>query len=442
MSLNQLPPEILAIICEEISRNDLRNLRLTCQGLKSAPTRILFRTIYLKFNLRAFEGLTSVAQHPIFSRHVETIAYNGCSIGDCAAFEGFDEWIRCNAGNGFGLGEEERDVFLQRFTRDELEGFYCSYIIYVMGQREIMETEKARLVDAMTRLPNVRKICAYASQPQGNSLQQIIHGWRRLSSFTAQKILEEPDNIWGYNLRPQQFWNLLSAANLSHLSPQLRTLHGTSLDWGRWNAEAMVTSTSTMNNLSHLQELTLGFDFEYVLTPKKGELYGWLLHLLEIQKLDLRFSIVVPLQTHLSSEHFWRNLRELSLSGFRARRDFLQKILLRHKTSLSMLHLSNMELQDGVFNWPRNESWMNSASSWLRFFRFLRARMNLQSAEMGAASPRTDFVQIQRFFRGKQENMSSTKIRGCAIEHFVTGQGSDPFKDLDLEPDDTWEEIP
>jgi len=96
-----------------------------------------------------------------------------------------------------------------------------------------------------------------------------------------------------------------------------------------------------------------------------------------------------------------------------------------------------MEFDDSVFNWPPNESWMSSASSWLRLLSLLRARMNLQSAEFAGLPFRTVFVQIHNFFSGNQNQMDSADNRGCAIERFVMGQGYDLFEDLDLEPDDT-----
>jgi hypothetical protein len=67
--------------------------------------------------------------------------------------------------------------------------------------------------------------------------------------------------------------------------------------------------------------------------------------------------------------------------------------------------------------------------------------MNLQSAEFAGLPLRTVSVQIHNFFGGNQNQTDSADNRGCAIERFVTGQGYDPFEGLDLEPDDTQDEI-
>lgn len=73
--LDRLSPEILHLICEELSEDDMPALRLQCKYLCEIATRRFLRSVHVRFKKTSIESLLELSKHPILSRNVETVMY-------------------------------------------------------------------------------------------------------------------------------------------------------------------------------------------------------------------------------------------------------------------------------------------------------------------------------------------------------------------------------
>ncbi|KAL8809498.1 MAG: hypothetical protein Q9200_003366, partial [Gallowayella weberi] len=75
MRLDQLPTEILLLVCEEVSPFDVPNLRPTSKFLSSVATPFLLDEIHLLFKPESFHRLLEISQHPVISGAITTLFY-------------------------------------------------------------------------------------------------------------------------------------------------------------------------------------------------------------------------------------------------------------------------------------------------------------------------------------------------------------------------------
>ncbi|MCJ1457003.1 hypothetical protein MMC28_007369 [Mycoblastus sanguinarius] len=74
-ALDEVPPELLRMVLELLSRKDLYNLRLTSKSLASAAALSLFHTITIWLGLKSLEGLTGISEHHHLSQYVRKIIF-------------------------------------------------------------------------------------------------------------------------------------------------------------------------------------------------------------------------------------------------------------------------------------------------------------------------------------------------------------------------------
>lgn len=73
--LDRLPPEILDMICEESSGQNIPALRLQCRYLCKIATAHLLRSVVVRFKKTSIESLLQLSSHPQLSQNVRTIIY-------------------------------------------------------------------------------------------------------------------------------------------------------------------------------------------------------------------------------------------------------------------------------------------------------------------------------------------------------------------------------
>ncbi|KAL9109241.1 MAG: hypothetical protein Q9187_008193, partial [Circinaria calcarea] len=76
-----VPPELLALVCQFLSLRDVKSARLVCQLFNFAASQFLISEVYLSSSKRDLDVLKSVSQHPVFSKHVTDLVY------DCRVFD-------------------------------------------------------------------------------------------------------------------------------------------------------------------------------------------------------------------------------------------------------------------------------------------------------------------------------------------------------------------
>lgn len=74
--MENLPPELLAKVIQELPRCDLPSLRLINRTFAAAAEPFVFHTIPLWIESKSLETLTSISEHPRLSQYVKTIAFS------------------------------------------------------------------------------------------------------------------------------------------------------------------------------------------------------------------------------------------------------------------------------------------------------------------------------------------------------------------------------
>ena len=74
--MENLPPELLAKVVQNLPRNDLPRLRFISRTLAAVVAPFVFSTISLWIDLKSLEALTSISEDPRLSTYVKTIAFS------------------------------------------------------------------------------------------------------------------------------------------------------------------------------------------------------------------------------------------------------------------------------------------------------------------------------------------------------------------------------
>lgn len=182
--LLKLSPELLDNICNDLSRDDLRNLSQVAKHLKASAQRGLFHTIYLKLNLDSFENLTTISKDTTLRKYVERIEYDDQIVEGSERNATFKSWLKNTAAEGFGIEIHDREHYLEGFKTEEFENFFEAHCEYVYGQEYLREGNHAmRLLIAA--IPNFSYLTSLA--------------------YSTESLLEE----YGNGYCPERLWNSL-----------------------------------------------------------------------------------------------------------------------------------------------------------------------------------------------------------------------------------------
>jgi hypothetical protein len=194
-SLQNCPREITGLICEHLSRPDLRSVRLVSRAFNSAAARVLFRTVFVKVRLPSFERLWSISEHETLRRYVEGIIYDGVEVAwpEQNTFEG---WLPHHAARGLGIAT--RKEFLAQFSEGQLRDYYskfCHYMRFIQGPVLQGESDARWLREAARKFPRLSTV-EYAETEIGFKNGREL---KPMSTFSplAQQILAEPQMGWG-----------------------------------------------------------------------------------------------------------------------------------------------------------------------------------------------------------------------------------------------------
>jgi hypothetical protein len=438
MALLQLPSEVLGIVCEHLPRHDLRSLRLACRCLLTVSTRVLFRNLFVSFNMDSLERLEDVSYHETLSAFVESIHFN-MSVIENPGLWNFDRWIQHSAGRNIGLYPGQKEGFLEQFNRYELKEYHRNYLEHVCGLKRLLRPHALtrKLSASMEKLPNLRNLRCSGVMAARPKQQLALNSYGLLSldhlSQTAREILQEP--IYCHERSLYLFWTLLNAAFTSDQKPLVTSLHGSTLDLRRWALNGY-----PLNNLPialhKLRDLSLEFFEESRMFVDIRGVSKFLCQIPEIQTLRLSFGSFttnalhqkVELDSIFDSQQCWKNLRKLSLQGILAYSVSLRRLLLAHKATLRALELSYFQFHS---DYPDGGK-PSSDDTWFGFFCFLPAELCLSHARFDGY-----LHSLYESWLTRDSNLSEPYHDDCVkyqIERFVTRRGPCPFTLLSTKP--------
>jgi len=109
ITMNKLPPEVLANICQHLPPRDLKSFRLLLWNTRTAAERFLFRDLYVQFNLKSLERLENIALHAYFGKYVKSIDYDIRMVTSDSVGKGARYWLGRHALKGLNIDDRERE---------------------------------------------------------------------------------------------------------------------------------------------------------------------------------------------------------------------------------------------------------------------------------------------------------------------------------------------
>ena len=71
--LPSLPAELARLVLEDLNREDLFNLRITCKAMNCYATSWVFRELHVRFEEQSLQSLCNIASHPILRKNVRKV---------------------------------------------------------------------------------------------------------------------------------------------------------------------------------------------------------------------------------------------------------------------------------------------------------------------------------------------------------------------------------
>jgi hypothetical protein len=432
-SIIHFPPEVMDLVCEYLPRPGLRVLRTASKSVQLGAERVLFRTIYLQFNLTSFERLQKITDHPRICRFVRFLDYDGRQVDPDSIGEGVEKWVQLNAGCGMGLWGGRKEKFMEQFNAEDLKGFYISYLKYSSGQEFLLQDGNARrlLSNNIAKLPGLQGVRYSATSIYKH--RKNIPLFQELSPI-AQWILQEPDGRKAQEL--DNFWQLVEPFCSLAKSPQLVSIRGSDLEVATWNKTAD-TLSKHFQSLGSLRHLSLDFEFEHDQLWSMSGLSKLLAHLPALESLRLSFDYIPIEGTSANLEDFidtsrpWTSLRKLSLQAVNASDKVLRELLTRHANTLSWLELTHINLREPGHEqtYDDEEGGGPKQGSFLELFQFLREAMSLDHVRFnGNLLNSWDEAWVSPELEYEEEYpYNCLKYR---IERFITKGEPFPFREL------------
>ena len=130
--LRSLPPELVRSVLEELKKEDLLNLRITCKAMNCYASPLAFEELHVWLEEQSLQNLCNIASDPILCKNVRKIVL------------GMDYFYNLN------YGEFKKYVFLEethrptpslnRSERDQRRKAWCVYRRYYLKQLALEES--------------------------------------------------------------------------------------------------------------------------------------------------------------------------------------------------------------------------------------------------------------------------------------------------------------
>ena len=207
-----VPQEILQLICKDLDRSDLKNVRLAHKDLNDAAEIPLFRYIYLRRNMDSFCRLRMIASTPHLAKLVKGIIYSEQLIQGSNEYVDFDTWRRDHFGQGFGAFREGlSDSLAKSYTTADLHRYYSSWCAHLHSQRlmQKFDIEGKDLEEAFSKLHQLDEIYFGSFKELPGRFRWIT---REHFCSLGREMMVEPDHYSGVEYHIRQFTSMMAAS--------------------------------------------------------------------------------------------------------------------------------------------------------------------------------------------------------------------------------------
>ena len=375
-----VPQEILQLVCKNLDRPDLKNVRLARRELNDAAEIQLFRYIYLRRNMDSFCRLRMIASSPHLAGLVKGINYSNQLIQGPEEHVDFDTWRRKYFGQGFSPLKYQipSDDLSKSCATADLQRSYSSWCAHLHSQRLMQnyDTEEKDLEDAFSRLSQLEEMYL------GPLFSQAPGSVRRVTPeyccSLGRELMVQPNHSSGVNYHIQQFTSMVTAAFKSN--KKLKVIEARNLRWKTFQQqdEVLAIMHANMTYCEHFKWRPTRWNENVNGDVQIGSMMRNAPRLRTVE-LDFRsersraHTYMYDLSRILVDHYHWPSLNRVRLHGFRVSDLHLRGFLAAHSTSLTSLDLGELILTP--YEWkgkPRH-------SSWIRFIIFLRESLNLRN---------------------------------------------------------------
>jgi len=426
--ITNLPSELLMKIFQEVTRPDLKSLRLSCSVFSSIATQQLYSTVYLATSHRSLRNFQNISDSPIIRTYVRSLKYDPRTICSCEfeppTTDSFEDWEEDHAGNFEPIDKTNRMNLLAAYPERVLKGYYTRWLKCLDDEKWYTLTTYPQTIlpDLISRCPNLTCLLQSAMFRTKHTLSQGAD-YTDFSSFLvdfkfAQETLSGKEILFNSITQPKP-WDILQALHLADRLNSISAFDGVDLHLYNsepegplpWDLPALrklgiiivhkdrcraSTFTRLFSSCQGLQELKLVY---------RGHLF------LQPDRRDLQLSCI------LSGSQQWAGLRNLSLEHLRMTGPELRGLLSRHASSLRSLELHSIKLDPEV-----DVEGQEHTASWLDMIEFLRHNMLLTSVEFSGL-----------LFNGRYEawRVAETLIEGTLkwrMQAYICRKGNNPIK--------------
>lgn len=368
-------------------------LRLVCKTFAAVGLHYLVPEVHLIFKSSSFEHLRQISEHPVISKHVETLFYEADTLTSYDTMKEWKNniivpaWFQSLPDNWAGppspsAGEREHRAYTRdmerrragpRHTQPEkqLKMAYEKYQKYLSDQNrmQICDYNADAIREAMVRMPNLKTIemsiecCLY-----GGSSEKVGRAFAK----AYQSVYG--DNGWKESCGVPTMRSLLLGA--SHAGLRLQGLRCGYVHWEIFKQSGEVFEEME-NAVQHLTMLNLHIttrisddaqrhssdeDYYHSQIPacakylkESGRLQEFVVAAPDLRILDIRFDMENPYPPaglkQIVGDFTWHSLQHVAFTVLQTTENELMQFYSRHASTLSEIYLDNIRLTMG--SWPR-----------------------------------------------------------------------------------------
>ena len=479
---NEMPPEILELICQHLETPDLKTARFICQSFSAIAQEYLFKDILVRSNLGSFRKLSYVSRHPILKQLVHQVSYDGGVLQHGLDYE---EWLISGIGiiglNDAGMPAYANGIeqFQAQLLPAELEYHYSQYLYYIKSERRIFDNGSnltGWLETACKSFPNLKAlqllpdIVGFGKPPDAEEhLPPSVTGcprtpqmsWDILSPI-GRETLSEPRTAASSQQRDRIFHALLDVTLICKV--RLRCLKGDRIPWksfrqfedesryfdgiiGRLRQLELNIACNfnkwhrgqerKCTKFSGLQGLSFSSIPAYspaMLTPNVADYHcaHFIGKAMMLQTLHLSFHTPrepngIRLSQLIKFREHWPSLNDLKLGFISTEQSILQTLLSTHAPTLRSLELSNITLD------PMKGDGTPDPSSWRSMLQFLQTSLQLQNVRFDGSLDACMEIWVthdDEYYKARHipfvKDPEEVTLRD-RIKHFVLKGGSCPL---------------
>ncbi|KAF7895504.1 uncharacterized protein EAF01_009466 [Botrytis porri] len=343
---NVLATELLVLVCESLSREDLTNFRLANKICAEVASKNLVQDLHVIFTEKSFSNLLNISKQLNLSKHVRSISYEPRTLRTLCK----NEYINY-------IVEELRPM--PRLNEEDLDEGYELYN-HIRRREVYLNALKYDIVVFAQAVPKFSNFNKIVVDDAGLPSDQFMRSYNCKAHLC--KDMFSLDSSQSYNAyRYGRLHALFLAASLAGV--KLKTFRATALPLAFFGATPMSCTDVALSALQHVQHIDITIKVGY--EEWQAHINGLVTRLtqflslasnLESLRIDLgdpeeRSMEPIPLEVVIRGTGNFPKLRSLNLRHFSCTKEFFSEFLQKHADTLEHLSLDTMTMASDCPGW-------------------------------------------------------------------------------------------